>query len=158
MIKSFILKACGIGKFVVDNTEPDWNYPHFHVLVFQEGDDDEFGAFCMELGVDAYSNESGEAAFRQVIENSLDMLSRFDNVDQLFQHLLGIAKSSAHERFWREYSVAEVQLAGTANDLGSSFMSDFTEDIKRLRKLLNAEHEQKIASLGYHRINRRTAA
>ncbi len=115
------MNTIGIGKVVVDNTKPGWNYPHFHVILFKENGDNSFYAYCMELGIDAFSEDSAKAAFSEIAANVLDDINQYANEDSLFKCLLDIARSDHNDVFWKEYRIAETELAQYGEDLGIHF-------------------------------------
>lgn len=135
------MNTIGIGKIVVDNTKPGWNYPHFHVILFKENGDNSFYAYCMELGIDAFSEDSAKTAFSEIAANILDAINQYDNKDSLFGCLLDIAQSDHNDVFWKEYRIAETELAQCAGDLGSGLIDDLKKEIEQLRRSLNQNHD-----------------
>ncbi len=152
------MNTIGIGKLVLDNTDSTWNYPHFHVLVFQESEEDVYYSYCMELGIDAFSADSATDSFYKIVKNVLEISMKYDSVNSLFESLLDIAGSDYNDAFWKEYRIAETRLARVANDLGSGLIGDLKNEIERLRKELNKTSTQRISNMGFHSLEDRQVA
>lgn len=130
----------GIGKFIVESYE-EWNYPHFHTVVFQEEEGEKgFHSFCLELGIDGYSDSSGKDAFSDVVNRSLDFLDRLKlkskDSKELFDHLLFVAKSNANDLFWKEYRILETLQAQKGADIGALAIEKIKKELASLRNEL----------------------
>ncbi|MDY4466151.1 MAG: hypothetical protein SPE30_07690 [Candidatus Treponema excrementipullorum] len=122
-------KGIGIGKFIMETSNEDFNIPHLHFILLKEKNED-IQALNLEFGL-VCSGHVGEEEF--VIENLADMTTMFIkstlNDAEGFVSFKKLACSLALEEFWAEYRKIEFTLAEKKRDLGSSVIQHIKDKV-----------------------------
>ncbi|MGI9255426.1 MAG: hypothetical protein ACR2PY_00660 [Salinispira sp.] len=128
----------GIGKIIYDKIDPEWNFPHFHFIVFSDNSsDDDIYAFCMELGVEGFGSNDKEAikTLIHACNKQLGRLLEADTKDRLFQHLNVLAEGTHSDHFWEMYRKTEISLASESGDLGNKLLQQIRQEMnEHIRK------------------------
>ena len=127
----------GIGKIIYDEIDLEWNFPHFHFIVFNDNSSDDIYAFCMELGVEGFGSNNKEAvkALIHACNKLLGRLLEDGTKDRLFQHLNVLAEGTHSDHFWEMYRKTEISLASEAGDLGNALLQHIRQEMnEHIRK------------------------
>ncbi|MDR0656722.1 MAG: hypothetical protein LBG22_10450 [Treponema sp.] len=121
-------KFVGIGKFLFDTANTEWNIPHLHFLI-NKADNDHFEATNLEFGLVA-SGDSAEEAMRRLAGLVHFHITSVMTEGNGYQEFIDAANSRAMDDYWRAYRVIDFSLGEKGKDLSHEIEKRITRAIQ----------------------------
>jgi hypothetical protein len=122
-------KFVGIGKFLFDTINIEWNIPHLHFLINET--DDSFEATNLEFGLVA-SGDSAEKAMQRLASLVHFHIMSVMTEGNGYQEFIDAVNSRSMDDYWRAYRVIDFSLGEKGKDLSHEIEKRITKAIQEM--------------------------
>lgn len=130
-------KFVGIGKFLFDTSNVEWNIPHLHFLINRDGD--QFEATNIEFGLVASGHDQEEAT-KQLASLIHFYITAVMTKGRGYVEFIEAVKSNAMDDYWKAYRVLDFSLGAKGKDLSH-------EIEKRIMRAIQAMFDEQLEEI-----------
>ncbi|MDR2182075.1 MAG: hypothetical protein LBN92_05280 [Treponema sp.] len=123
-------KFVGIGKFLFDTINAEWNIPHLHFLI-NKSDDANFEATNLEFGLVA-AGDNAEKAMQRLASLVHFHITSVMAEGNGYKEFIDIVNSRAMDDYWRMYRVIDFTLGEKGEDLSHEIEKRITRAIQEM--------------------------
>jgi hypothetical protein len=139
-------KFVGIGKFLFDTVNEEWNIPHLHFMV-NKTDNSNFEATNLEFGL-VSSGESAESAAQHLAGLVHFHIISVMNNGKGYKEFIETVDSRTMDDYWRAYRVIDFSLGEKGNDLSHEIEKRINRAIqemftKQVKDIIRQKAEKK---------------
>jgi hypothetical protein len=125
-------KFVGIGKFLFDTVNTEWNIPHLHFLI-NEADGCKFEATNLEFGLVA-SGDSAEEAMQRLAGLAHFHITSVMTEGKGYPEFIDAINIRAMDDYWKAYRVIDFTLGEQGKDLSHEIEKRITRAIQEMFK------------------------
>jgi hypothetical protein len=123
-------KFVGIGKFLFDTINIEWNIPHLHFLI-NETANDNFEATNLEFGLVA-SGDNAKTAMQRLAGLALFHITSVMTEGNGYREFIDAANGRSMDDYWRAYRVIDFSLGEKGEDLSHQIEKRITRAIQEM--------------------------
>ena len=123
-------KFVGIGKFLFNTVNTEWNMPHLHFLI-DKANNGKFEATNLEFGLVA-SDDSAEKAMQRLAGLVHFHITSVMTEGEGYQEFIESVDNRAMDDYWRAYRVIDFSLGKMGKDLSHEIEKRITRAIQEM--------------------------